>query len=207
MLASTPFSSRTEASTAVQSEASSPNAKSDDSSRTGTPPPAVETEADIVGLFSNLTYYHRPVNRGSPFLQEMRTKLRRLNFLLEKSTAYTGMLAARLKEQQVRTHMQREANAAKKSPSKSPTKSTRSTKGRKRVADAEPEGEPDSKRANVENSTTLEQPPLITATLREYQLQGVQWMISLYENGLNGILADEMGLGKVRTNQCPRIYL
>jgi len=24
----------------------------------------------------------------------------------------------------------------------------------------------------------------------------VQWLISLYENGLNGILADEMGLGK-----------
>jgi ATP-dependent DNA helicase len=35
------------------------------------------------------------------------------------------------------------------------------------------------------------------AKLRDYQLAGVQWMISLYENGLNGILADEMGLGKV----------
>ena len=34
------------------------------------------------------------------------------------------------------------------------------------------------------------------ATLREYQLVGLQWMISLYNNDLNGILADEMGLGK-----------
>lgn len=43
------------------------------------------------------------------------------------------------------------------------------------------------------------QPSLVTgAKLRDYQLAGVQWMISLYENGLNGILADEMGLGKVR---------
>jgi ATP-dependent DNA helicase len=43
-----------------------------------------------------------------------------------------------------------------------------------------------------------EQPALITgATLKSYQLAGVQWMVSLYENGLNGILADEMGLGKV----------
>jgi len=42
------------------------------------------------------------------------------------------------------------------------------------------------------------QPALVTgAKLRDYQLAGVQWMISLYENGLNGILADEMGLGKV----------
>jgi ATP-dependent DNA helicase len=47
---------------------------------------------------------------------------------------------------------------------------------------------------------TFAQPALVTgAKLRDYQLAGVQWMISLYENGLNGILADEMGLGKVST--------
>uniref|UniRef100_A0A6I8Q2U5 SWI/SNF-related, matrix-associated, actin-dependent regulator of chromatin, subfamily a, member 1 n=1 Tax=Xenopus tropicalis TaxID=8364 RepID=A0A6I8Q2U5_XENTR len=33
-------------------------------------------------------------------------------------------------------------------------------------------------------------------TLRDYQVRGLNWMISLYENGINGILADEMGLGK-----------
>lgn len=33
-------------------------------------------------------------------------------------------------------------------------------------------------------------------TLRDYQIRGLNWMISLYENGINGILADEMGLGK-----------
>nr|XP_019048526.1 helicase [Kwoniella bestiolae CBS 10118]OCF27456.1 helicase [Kwoniella bestiolae CBS 10118] len=44
---------------------------------------------------------------------------------------------------------------------------------------------------------SFKQPELVTgAKLRDYQLAGVQWMISLYENGLNGILADEMGLGK-----------
>jgi ATP-dependent DNA helicase len=32
--------------------------------------------------------------------------------------------------------------------------------------------------------------------MRKYQLEGLEWMKSLYENGLNGILADEMGLGK-----------
>ena len=32
--------------------------------------------------------------------------------------------------------------------------------------------------------------------MRDYQLAGVEWLISLWENGLNGILADEMGLGK-----------
>ncbi|KAL8939639.1 MAG: hypothetical protein Q9216_003247 [Gyalolechia sp. 2 TL-2023] len=37
---------------------------------------------------------------------------------------------------------------------------------------------------------------LIGGTLKEYQVKGLQWMISLYNNNLNGILADEMGLGK-----------
>ena len=32
--------------------------------------------------------------------------------------------------------------------------------------------------------------------LRDYQVRGLNWMISLFENGINGILADEMGLGK-----------
>ncbi|GAB0094804.1 chromatin-remodeling complex ATPase chain Iswi [Sergentomyia squamirostris] len=32
--------------------------------------------------------------------------------------------------------------------------------------------------------------------MRDYQIAGVNWMISLYENGISGILADEMGLGK-----------
>lgn len=37
---------------------------------------------------------------------------------------------------------------------------------------------------------------LVGGVLKEYQMRGLQWMISLYNNNLNGILADEMGLGK-----------
>lgn len=32
--------------------------------------------------------------------------------------------------------------------------------------------------------------------MRDYQIRGLNWMISLYENNINGVLADEMGLGK-----------
>lgn len=32
--------------------------------------------------------------------------------------------------------------------------------------------------------------------LKSYQLAGLQWLVSLYNNKLNGVLADEMGLGK-----------
>ena len=38
--------------------------------------------------------------------------------------------------------------------------------------------------------------PLMVGEMRDYQLRGVRWMISLHQNGLNGILADQMGLGK-----------
>ena len=37
---------------------------------------------------------------------------------------------------------------------------------------------------------------LIGGQLKPYQLQGLEWLVSLYNNNLNGILADEMGLGK-----------
>ncbi|TYI61369.1 hypothetical protein E1A91_D10G168200v1 [Gossypium mustelinum] len=42
-----------------------------------------------------------------------------------------------------------------------------------------------------------EQPSMLQGgELRPYQLEGLQWMLSLFNNNLNGILADEMGLGK-----------
>jgi SWI/SNF-related matrix-associated actin-dependent regulator of chromatin subfamily A member 5 len=40
------------------------------------------------------------------------------------------------------------------------------------------------------------QPTTVTGKLRDYQLEGLNWMIGLHDNNINGILADEMGLGK-----------
>uniref|UniRef100_A0A803KZC0 ATP-dependent helicase BRM n=1 Tax=Chenopodium quinoa TaxID=63459 RepID=A0A803KZC0_CHEQI len=51
--------------------------------------------------------------------------------------------------------------------------------------------------AHAINERVVRQPSMLRAgTLRDYQLVGLQWMLSLYNNKLNGILADEMGLGK-----------
>ena len=33
--------------------------------------------------------------------------------------------------------------------------------------------------------------------MKDYQLQGLQFLMSLFMNGLNGILGDDMGLGKL----------
>jgi ATP-dependent helicase STH1/SNF2 len=44
---------------------------------------------------------------------------------------------------------------------------------------------------------TVRQPNIMVGgKLKDYQIKGLQWMVSLYNNRLNGILADEMGLGK-----------
>ncbi|KAJ5795107.1 HAS subgroup [Penicillium paradoxum] len=48
----------------------------------------------------------------------------------------------------------------------------------------------------INEEVTSQPEMLVGGTLKEYQLKGLQWMISLYNNNLNGILADEMGLGK-----------
>jgi SNF2 family DNA or RNA helicase len=36
----------------------------------------------------------------------------------------------------------------------------------------------------------------ISPSTNVQQLKGLQWLVSLFNNNLNGILADEMGLGK-----------
>ncbi|AET40158.1 RSC chromatin remodeling complex ATPase subunit STH1 Ecym_5403 [Eremothecium cymbalariae DBVPG len=48
----------------------------------------------------------------------------------------------------------------------------------------------------IKEKVTKQPAMLIGGTLKEYQLRGLEWMVSLYNNHLNGILADEMGLGK-----------
>ncbi|KAJ5059970.1 SNF2 family N-terminal domain-containing protein [Bipolaris maydis] len=48
------------------------------------------------------------------------------------------------------------------------------------------------------NETVFRESPgyIQGGTMRDYQIAGLNWLISLHENGISGILADEMGLGK-----------
>ena len=39
-------------------------------------------------------------------------------------------------------------------------------------------------------------PFILRGNLREYQIIGMDWLITLHNKRMNGILADEMGLGK-----------
>lgn len=94
----------------------------------------------------------------------------RLNFLIEKSKIYTTILSEKLRKQQEESRAASEAPETPKDASHGPTASP---------------------------TSLSRQPELVTGgVLKDYQLAGVEWLVSLYENGLNGILADEMGLGK-----------
>lgn len=44
------------------------------------------------------------------------------------------------------------------------------------------------------NSHLWSEPTMFKGRLKEYQVRGVNWLINLYEQGINGILADEMGM-------------
>ncbi|TXG71780.1 hypothetical protein EZV62_000359 [Acer yangbiense] len=79
--------------------------------------------------------------------------------------------------------------------------SQKRVKGRGRHASKVTEEEEDEEYLKEEedglsNTRLLTQPSCIQGKMRDYQLAGLNWLIRLYENGINGILADEMGLGK-----------
>lgn len=71
--------------------------------------------------------------------------------------------------------------------------------GRARRTEAEEDAEllKDEKAGGSAETVFRESPGFIQGgQMRDYQVMGLNWLISLHENGISGILADEMGLGK-----------
>ena len=71
--------------------------------------------------------------------------------------------------------------------------------GNKRKTEQEEDAEllRDEKRGGASQTIFRESPSYIQGgEMRDYQVAGLNWLISLHENGISGILADEMGLGK-----------
>ncbi|KAL4065609.1 SNF2 family N-terminal domain-containing protein [Scleroderma yunnanense] len=123
--------------------------------------------------------------------EEFRDRFSRLERLLEKSFTYSQLLGEQM-DKEKQTSALRAAVAASK-----PVSTRKRQRGRKR---ARVDDEPEETKPTVDASAPRPkyiQPSLITgAQLKDYQLEGVEWMVSLDKNGVSGILADEMGLGK-----------
>lgn len=118
----------------------------------------------------------------------------RLKSLIERSKTYSSILAEKLAESsQNNTSIDQTQSESKKR-----RYDRSSTDGRKKHKNKHKhKHEKFESTTSTETQTIFKQPSLITgATLHSYQLEGVAWLASLYENGLNGILADDMGLGK-----------
>ncbi|KIJ62436.1 hypothetical protein HYDPIDRAFT_114552 [Hydnomerulius pinastri MD-312] len=143
----------------------------------------------------------------SPEDEEFRERFSRLERLLEKSFTYSNLLGAQM-DKEKRTSALRAAMAVA-APSETTTRKRAPRKARKRVrvADESEDEIPVPAQTEVKPTSTTEnetaqrpkfmQPSLISgAQLKDYQLEGVEWMVSLDKNGVSGILADEMGLGK-----------
>lgn len=113
-------------------------------------------------------------------------KFKQLDQLLHRTGLFTQFLSEQMQEISKQTDAE-EADSRGKRKASSSVKSLNSKKGKK-AAGASKEAD--------EDAATRDLLPLMTVSLRDYQLTGVKWMISLYKNGLNGILADQMGLGK-----------
>lgn len=75
-------------------------------------------------------------------------------------------------------------------------KRSTSTRRRGRGREEPEDDESEMKASGVRFDTT---PKYIQGEMRDYQLRGLNWLISLYESNVNGILADEMGLGEFET--------
>jgi len=70
---------------------------------------------------------------------------------------------------------------------------------RRRLAEAEEDKMiiNDMKNSNEKHiGYTVSQPYNIKGKMRYYQVEALNWLISLHKLGISGILADEMGLGK-----------
>lgn len=139
----------------------------------------------------------------------------KLGPFLDKVQVYASVLKQQMESTKA-TYVPAKPVAKAPKPTKKPV-STRQGRRAKR-AKTEPEEAVDDVDDVVptdeEEIQAFKQPALVTgAKLKDYQLEGVAWMVGLYQNGISGILgtlvkswngaylipfvADEMGLGKV----------
>ena len=89
------------------------------------------------------------------------------------------------------------SSSASSSPTTSKGPDIGSPRRRGDFTEEDNNNEPEEEEENNNQTYFSVQPACITGgQLRKYQLEGLNWMLSLNAHGINGILADEMGLGK-----------
>jgi len=124
-----------------------------------------------------------------------------LDFLLSKASEYSNFISNDLEDLQnaMAEKARQKAEKAEKRKRKSSKGSSKSSKKAKgNSGDALKSAFEKDAETRTGTKPIFTQPPNLAkgCVLKDYQLEGVRWLASLYENGVSGILADEMGLGK-----------
>ena len=126
-----------------------------------------------------------------------------LDFLLSKASEYSNFIASDLQDLQnamaedAKRQYEDAASGDKKRKGKGGGGKGKKAKGTTGEANLK-EAQDKHNETFVGSRPIFIQPPNLAkgCALKDYQLEGVRWLTSLYENGVSGILADEMGLGK-----------
>lgn len=132
----------------------------------------------------------------------MRRGKEQLDLLLLKAESYTRFIEQNQKRSKdmfaARSQITKSTDATPNSK-KRPNEEANTGSAKKKVKG----DSPTAVSSAGEDSLISVQPPNLTGgELMSHQLEGLMWLLSLWENGLNGILADEMGLGEKEYLAC-----
>ena len=97
---------------------------------------------------------------------------KRLNYLMAQSEVFSHFMEENS-----------DLNLGKKKSKTGRTRMTEAAEDARLMKDAQ---------SQLQVHRVTRQPSTITATMRPYQVEGLNWLVKLHDNGINGILADEM---------------
>ncbi|OAG28934.1 DNA helicase INO8 [Nematocida displodere] len=138
--------------------------------------------------------------------KEEERQAKKLNFLITQTELFSHFILGKKQDGDMDDHAQIALEAAEKHKQalkefdghKKPEKLEKPAKLEKLEKLEKPE-KPDQQVYNnsiLPISEGVKIPSILNCTLKDYQKRGLEWLVSLYDQGINGMLADEMGLGK-----------
>lgn len=125
--------------------------------------------------------------------------IKRFTYLLGLTDLFRHFIDIRAKNDPETKKILRDIDRSAKEKATVSRNSNRGSNARRRKTEKEEDAElliEEDEEEEEHITVFTESPSYINGTLREYQVQGLNWLVSLHEHSISGILADEMGLGK-----------
>lgn len=153
---------------------------------------------------------HMTQNRVKLADREKTKRYKHLMTLLGKSSQYASYMSEKLVKHKelnppdtpkggdtLREISQNTNKLKRKNPSQKTGAAKKIKTNNAESVDVHPDIPVDCYRNRLGFVVSRRQPELMCGgVMRDYQLDGLEWLVTLYKNAVNGILADEMGLGK-----------